>query len=301
MKFANLVILCALSMAFVSCGSKKNSKAPVEENKVTQEEVKSELVSVTELSYEFKETDGCTTGKQTFDSKEKLCTGLQNNTLNKSCAIDLRQKHFTNECTGEFTGFTVNKEGNKVYEVKLPGFEVVKLSLGSMKVDLLKVAPEFSTSPSSTLTFFSCMDHPSAKYTSNPGFVLLSGSKAIINRDLDYVFNDGSRADKLIAHALFECEKDSDDYPLALSEKEVITKNLSLHQTVTFPVVMSPKGSPKVTEVTFISCTDDALSITKSGINGIMLMKGASVLLRKDIYYSFNGLDTREQVLVTCN
>lgn len=299
MKFANLVILCALSVTLVSCGSKKSDKAPGQP--AVNDEAKSELVSLTEHSYEFTETLGCTTGKQTFDSDSKLCTGLQNNTLNSDCAIDQRQKYFTEKCSGDFSAFTVNKEGNKEYEVRLPGFETVKLPLGNMKVDLLKVAPDYNSNRASALTFFSCMDHATVKYTKNPGFTLLNGSKAVINRDLDYIFKDGSRADRLIPHALLDCEKYTKDSPLSLNENDVITKKLSLHQTALFPVIMSPEGSKKVVELTFISCTDDALSITKSGINGVMLMKGASVVFKRDVFYFSNPTDLREQVLVTCN
>lgn len=42
--------------------------------------------------------NGCSTGRQTFSSKEAYCSGLQDQELNKSCATDVRMKIATKEC-----------------------------------------------------------------------------------------------------------------------------------------------------------------------------------------------------------
>jgi hypothetical protein len=46
------------------------------------------------------------TEKQTFESKEAICKGLQNKTLNKDCALNLRREKFNKiSCVGEFEEF----------------------------------------------------------------------------------------------------------------------------------------------------------------------------------------------------
>ena len=62
-------------------------------------------ISSEELGYEMEFND-CNTGKHTFDSKEALCKGLQDRTLNKGCAMRLRQDyHRERGCAGEFREF----------------------------------------------------------------------------------------------------------------------------------------------------------------------------------------------------
>ncbi len=51
-------------------------------------------------SYEFTE-NGCATGKQSFASKDELCAALQNETLNKGCALSLRERYFKGQCPGQ--------------------------------------------------------------------------------------------------------------------------------------------------------------------------------------------------------
>src|SRR5687768_17578087 len=59
--------------------------------------------SSTSYSYQFSE-NGCDTGKHTFDSLQAECDGLQSDSLNKGCALRLRQDYFsTLKCTGSFS------------------------------------------------------------------------------------------------------------------------------------------------------------------------------------------------------
>jgi hypothetical protein len=68
-------------------------------------------------SYELSE-NGCSTGKQTFATKDDMCIGLKNNALNNNCAYSSRQSYFTGQsCTGSFTVFVVSPAGEKTFVV----------------------------------------------------------------------------------------------------------------------------------------------------------------------------------------
>lgn len=49
------------------------------------------------LSYDFT-LNGCATGKHTFSSKDEYCKGLTNESLNKSCALQLRKDLYEQKC-----------------------------------------------------------------------------------------------------------------------------------------------------------------------------------------------------------
>lgn len=52
------------------------------------------------LSYEF-EVNSCKTGRHEFSSQQDLCQGLQNETLNKGCALAMRESYFAAQCSGQ--------------------------------------------------------------------------------------------------------------------------------------------------------------------------------------------------------
>lgn len=52
------------------------------------------------LTYDLSE-NGCSTGRHTFPSFPEMCVGLQNNTLNNDCALNLRAEHFRRNCQGQ--------------------------------------------------------------------------------------------------------------------------------------------------------------------------------------------------------
>lgn len=52
------------------------------------------------LTYELSE-NGCTTGRHTFPSFPEMCVGLQNNTINNDCALNMRAEHFRRNCQGQ--------------------------------------------------------------------------------------------------------------------------------------------------------------------------------------------------------
>lgn len=72
------------------------------------------------LTYELSEK-GCTTGRQTFPSFTELCVGLQNNTINNYCALDMRAQHFRRSCQGQnFSPFDAPVGDNN--DSNFPGF-----------------------------------------------------------------------------------------------------------------------------------------------------------------------------------
>jgi hypothetical protein len=54
------------------------------------------------FNYEFTE-NGCDTGSQDFDSLAAMCTALQSDAVNHSCALAARMSFFASHCTGTFT------------------------------------------------------------------------------------------------------------------------------------------------------------------------------------------------------
>jgi hypothetical protein len=87
------------------------------------------------LSY-WEIQDGCSTQKQTFESKEALCKGLQDRALNKNCALELRMKRFTQAgCIGAFTEFAgaATADANEPSPVKCVGF--IRGSSGEKKIE----------------------------------------------------------------------------------------------------------------------------------------------------------------------
>lgn len=80
-----LSFLC-LSLALTACNSSDDSAGP---GGASQAPV-----------YELTE-NGCTTGRHTFPSFPEMCVGLQNNTLNNDCALNMRAEHFRRYCQGQ--------------------------------------------------------------------------------------------------------------------------------------------------------------------------------------------------------
>jgi hypothetical protein len=79
--------LACLSFALVACNSSDDNV--IASGGVNQA-----------LTYELSE-NGCSTGRHTFPSFPEMCVGLQNNTLNNDCALDLRAQHFRRNCQGQ--------------------------------------------------------------------------------------------------------------------------------------------------------------------------------------------------------
>lgn len=111
MKFKSALLSFALLTA---CGSHKSekhedSKKPddtfLDEDKKDLDEDKRDLSEVYVMSYRFHQ-NGCDTGKQEFKSNSRvdvlrqMCRALQNETLNRGCALESRQRLFDERCKG---------------------------------------------------------------------------------------------------------------------------------------------------------------------------------------------------------
>ncbi len=55
-------------------------------------------VETKSYSYDLTE-NGCRTENQTFSSREEMCDGLKNDSLNHNCAQDLRFEKFKSDCS----------------------------------------------------------------------------------------------------------------------------------------------------------------------------------------------------------
>ncbi|MGZ3775222.1 MAG: hypothetical protein ACXVCY_15235 [Pseudobdellovibrionaceae bacterium] len=117
-KLLSLITIFSLEMILTAgCGNNRGNSSPtptptptpntLQENETTaksdshSDSNKPEATAET-FSYWFIQ-NGCSTEKQTFDSKEALCKGLQDEDLNKNCAFELRKQKFNKVgCNGEF-------------------------------------------------------------------------------------------------------------------------------------------------------------------------------------------------------
>ena len=58
-----------------------------------------------EFGYNYSH-NGCSTEKQVFTSRDAYCSGLQDETLNKGCALSLRKQTFQEQCQGRSWSLT---------------------------------------------------------------------------------------------------------------------------------------------------------------------------------------------------
>lgn len=294
-RFLTTVLLSAITVTLVSCNQPSGKIVRTNANS-SQKKGQDELQVDNKFQYEFT-INGCGTGKQTFNSSENLCIGLQNNTLNNNCALSLRESYFKSNCSGEFTPVSTpvaldDKE-----------FQTVQMELNSSKLDIILTSPE-GAKTESAVVFTSCFSDTIALIdTYHNGFTLLNNSKAIINRDLDYTFGDGSNASALAPRAILECQKDEDDNgENKFNSSEYTVKNLTAGNAVMVPVIVSPaKYTELKTNLTYISCIKDAEEAKVTGVNGIMLLPGARVMVTLNMNYYGNLSDIHAKVIVTCN
>lgn len=292
-RFLTTILLSAIAVTLVSCDQPSGKTVKNNANS-NQKKGQDELQVDKKFKYEFS-VNGCSTGKQAFTSTDRLCLGLQDTALNNNCAQTLRESHFKANCSGTFTPTSTTTA------VDDKDFETVKMELNTTKLDILLTSPEGAT-VESALTFISCFkDSVALVDTYHNGIRLLNNSKAVINRDLNYAFGDGSNASALLPHALLECAKDEfNSDGNVFEDKDYITKKLVVGDAVMVPVIMSPYKSELKTNLTYFSCMKDPEDAKYIGLNGVMLLPGAKVLVTKNINYYGTPSDKREKVIVTC-
>lgn len=206
-------------------------------NHSSSSDIKNEETSES-YSYSY-EVNRCQTGRQEFSSKDAYCAGLQNETLNKGCALTLRKKAFSEMCSGTFqSSYPSSTDGTQhspqtsnqpdqdqiSNQAKvIPGYTSVKISekekqkianyfnnhsmaIGTSKLDV----PVFSRSNngirSSQLLFVSCAESlDSALFNRLNGAILLRDSTLMITRDLSYQFGDGTSASAAQPYSVNQC------------------------------------------------------------------------------------------------
>jgi hypothetical protein len=95
------ILLLILSLStLVSCGNPSEIWPDPSANKTVY---KVEPAEAEAYSYELR-TDSCSTGKHSFGSFDNACKALNDNELNKECALSEREELFNNsQCVGNFT------------------------------------------------------------------------------------------------------------------------------------------------------------------------------------------------------
>lgn len=171
-------------------------------------------------------------------------------------------------------------------------FDLKKLKAGMVTMDVLKTSPNGVTPTKSALSIFSCMNsvNDNDRDTYN-GFILLSNSRAVINRDLNYQFKDGSSTAQLNPHVIFDCDSKSSSNEQDNNndnEQDFNIKELERGHAMMVPTIVSPKGYyPVQSELLFISCSENVFDAAFSGVNGVGLIIGSRLLVNRDMDYQF--------------
>lgn len=168
---------------------------------------------VESFTYDF-DLNGCKTGRHQFNSLEEMCVGLQNETLNQSCASDLRIKHFQAFCPNQmYQAFNEKDSNNNTSNpTSLPEERdqlkndvlVRTLYVGEGSLVLYRNP---TGEPARTLVF--CVDkniHAKTLLT-NPdmgGVIMTKGAKIVMKNDISNAFNDGSNLKG--TYIQFECK-----------------------------------------------------------------------------------------------
>lgn len=163
------------------------------------------------FTYNF-DLNGCKTGKHQFNSLEEMCMGLQNDTLNNSCASELRVNHFQTFCPNQtyqpFKDSKVNNDNPDLLPSSrdhLKGEVLIRtLYAGESSLVLFK-----NPTGESARTLVYCTDnkHQAKKVLTEPGMggmIITKGTKIVMKNDTSNAFNDGSSLKG--TYIQFECQ-----------------------------------------------------------------------------------------------
>lgn len=212
--YFKMIVIACLSTFLFGCHSEKNDKShghnkknqvippgghndhpsggPSSPNSSTSKEES--------FTYEF-QLNGCSTAKHQFSSQEEMCISLQNDTLNNSCASDLRREHFQKFCPNQtYQPFKEDGAHNNKQQAspgerdQLKGDILVRtLYAGESSLVLFK-----NPTGESARTLVYCVEsHQNAtKLLSEPGMggvIITKGTKIVMKNDTSAAFNDGSK------------------------------------------------------------------------------------------------------------
>ena len=85
----SLLIFALLAIGSAACGSSSSSPNGAPDTGVENQE----------LTYQYN-LNGCDTGSHQFPSLAAYCAGLESSSLNKGCALSMREQFFQQKCVG---------------------------------------------------------------------------------------------------------------------------------------------------------------------------------------------------------
>lgn len=300
-KILQTVLMSSLVIGVTSCGNSKTENVPqAAKSEVTQT---TEFHSESEFSYRFN-LNTCTTDAQSSDSLDNFCSTLQNNTKNNDCAESNRKLLFASKCRGTFTAFKI-EDGKAVVSTKNAATQTRQMKANDVILDVFKVSPESATSLISSFTTFTCLNSANDNLEISNGFLLLKNSKILMSRDLDYIFTNGKNTSKMDPFVIFSCEENSKKVTFHFS-KNTAKKKLEVGQSIKIPIILSNSGAAELeSELVLITCADEAGPASKTGLNGITLLKGSKVLVKKDHEMKYIEQDIhrikKDNIIVSCH
>lgn len=286
-------------------------------------------IETKKLSYQFKEND-CDTDRHEFASLQELCNGLQDEKLNNFCTPEAREEKFKHNCSGTYTPFVSDSFNTDALNQQMPAPKSIgkpaedvapkagaqadsstkEMKSGDAGFEVFKMSPPgVDVSQASAFSILSCGLSPREIIENKRnGILLLPESKMILARDNDYKFADGSSTANLSPFVKVNCNSQAGQKPADITTldpklfqvRELHTGNALLDVMITSPEGKDDRQSGMIT----VSCDSDISSATIKTRNGIDLMKGATLVIARDLNFKFSdGTSTaghEPYVIVTC-
>lgn len=294
MKVSKLLFLAVLMLAFGACARKKTHSTSVQTVQTeVQTQIQTEKIKIVETFTYNLESNNCSTGAQVFSTVEQMCQGLQDNTLNNNCALELREDFFAKNCAGkEFVAFDDNTKNNEVNYNNV--IEQKKLKGGDIVVESTKTTP-VGTSKKAASVPFSCAASLADGLNLEKGVILLNGAKALINRDQSKIM-------RRYPQVLIECSDAANEKTSEVVDAKLI-KNVSVkvgHGVVEYITLSNDNNV--YSELTYIHCAESKTEIMETLTNGVNLLKGSKILVKRDIAQNLlNGVaHPLEFSLISC-
>lgn len=190
-----------------------------------------------------------------------------------------------------------------------------KMQSGQMLMDVMLASPDRANTRQGALTIFTCQEEP--LYAANSefnGIGILSGSRVVVKRDLQYNFGDGSRSSGLVPNSLIECggsvEHRTREWAKSVNEilpdsQGIQERKLKDGDAVMEVLLHSPGNAPnKATALVFVTCAKNLKAASNSGINGIVLSPGSQIVVARDLDYQFgdgsNSANLKRYSVISC-
>lgn len=277
-------------------------------------------------SYEFS-FNGCKTEKQTFSSKEAMCEGLQDEVLNKGCAVASRKDFFKSQgCEGTFTSKTKTSPSTqnqadvppgKAPNLEIPklpentdktkgmtGMEVVTVAADKTELLIFKSSPEQAQEVRNDGVEFTCIQNieelKSRKLQT--GILMMNQSQVLIRLGADAT---GHTPENPLATVKCSRENKTAIIPEMFEDKKIQTRVLKEGESILDVVRTARLGDNAVQSFTVISCNKDLLQAAFTGNNGLNLKTGSRILFHRELNYTFaDGTSSKAHdplVMVICD